>query len=463
VYKTTLLTGLLGLVILPAALAVAPPALPPSPAELTRLLEQLGHRDYRLREQAERELQRQGSIALPVLRQGLVHKDAEVRRRALRLIPGLEHAALVAPKRVSLLINNKPLSVVLDEISKASGYKVMFNGMMAVPAAPVAAGPRIRQTGAREATYTYQFLNTPFWDVIDRICRDANLSLQQSWGDDIVRLSQGSRAPHTGQDGAFRYVAQNFQMYRTVDLSSLDPRGATAPSRSENLTFSFNLFAEPRLPFLGMGEIRLESAYDSERNSMLIKTNPGEMDGQWVMGRFGRRYYGGGGYKQMTMQASVNLQRPSEKATLLKHIKGVVPVTLLVDQKPVVIAEKILSAKGVKKLAGDVEFLIEEVKKLANNQVQIKMTINYKGKSNDYMWMNTLYQRMELLDDKGNKYQNWGTHWGGNGNNHVNLTMTYGHFGPNGAKAANPGRFIYQLWSMRQHDIVFEFKDVPLP
>jgi hypothetical protein len=161
------------------------------------------------------------------------------------------------------------------------------------------------------------------------------------------------------------------------------------------------------------------------------------------------------------MQASVNLYRPSEKATLLKHLRGVVPVTLLVEQKPIVISDKIMSAKGLKKMAGDLEFHIENVQKMPNNQVQLKFTVTNKGKANDYMWMNTLYQRIELLDEKGNKFQNWGSSWGGNGANHVNLTMTYGHMGA--AKAATPARFVYQHWTTRQHDIAFEFRDVPLP
>ncbi len=445
-YKTTLLAGLLGLLVLPAALAVAPPARRPSPEELNRLIEQLGDRDYRLREQAERQLERLGKISLPVLRKALGHKDPEVRKRAMRLIPGLEHAVLVAPKRVTMSITSKPLAAVLEAVSKASGYKVMFNG-------PIAMGG-----AGKEPTYTYHFINTPFWEVMDRICRDANIAVQQGWGDDVIRLYHGAQPPHVGQDGAFRYVAQTFQMYRSVDLGSVHPGPG---ARSESLTFSFNLFSEPRLPFLGMGEIRLEAAYDNDRNSMLIKpTENAEMGGPWG-GRIGRRYYGGGGYKQMFMQASVNLQRPSEKATHLKYIRGVAPVTLLVDQKPLVISDKILSAKGLKKMAGDLEFNIENVQKQANNQVQIKMTITNKGKNDDYMWMNTLFQRIELLDDKGNRYQNWGSNWGGNGNNHVNLTMNYRYNGP--GKAPDPARFVYQMWTTKQHDIAFEFRDVPLP
>jgi hypothetical protein len=450
VFRTTLLAGLLCLLPI-AAQAAGPPPRPLPPAALTRLVEQLGHRDYRLREQAERELYLQGQAVLPLLRKAVGHKDAEVRRRAMRLLPGLEHAALVSPRRVTLSVTNKPLRVVLEELSKASGYKVMLNGMM-MPGGPGAAG---------EDTHSYQFVNTPFWEVVDRICRDSNSVVQQSYGDEIVRLNQGGgHAPHVGRDGAFRYAAASFQMYRNVDLSLINPRGGTAVNRSENLTFSFNLFAEPRLPFLGMGEVRLESAYDSERNSMLIKTNHFDGPGG-PFGGVGRRYYGGGGYKQHHMQVSVNLYRPSEKATMLKLLKGVVPVTLLVEQKPMVLSDKILSAKGTKKKVGDLEFNIENVQKMANNQVQIKFTVANKGNATDYMWMNTLYQRLELQDEKGNKFQNWGSSWGGNNGNSVQMTLTFGHFGA--GKAPTPARLVYQHWVTRQHDVHFEFKGVPLP
>jgi len=175
----------------------------------------------------------------------------------------------------------------------------------------------------------------------------------------------------------------------------------------------------------------------------------------------GRRYYGGG-YKQMYMQASLQLHRVSEKATTIKLIRGVVPVTLLVEQKPVDIVDDFLKGKGKKKQIGDLEFSVEDVKKDPNNQYQVKFTVTNKGNPNDYMWQNTLYQRVELLDAKGNKYQNWGSNWHGGGNNSVTMTLTYnGSNAP--VKPGEPKRFVYQHWVTKQHDISFELKDVPLP
>jgi hypothetical protein len=460
VYRNTLLTGLAAVVLASAAFAAAPPPRPLDQAAIARLIEQLGDRDYRTREMAERRLHSAGLPALPLLRKAMGHRDLEVRRRALRLVPGMENAIMFAPRRVTLLVRDQPIAKVLEHLSKASGYQVVNQSGPIFIAAPVpvaaAAAPAPAAAKApREKTFTYNFVNTPFWDVVDRICRDAGLMVQQSWGDEAIRLYQTSGpAPHVGRSGPFRYVAQNFQLYRNVDLST-SPGGG----RSESLTFSFNLFAEPRLPFMGMGEVRLESAYDNLRNSMLIKTNTEVMD-PWG-GRFwGRRYYGGY-YKQLTMQVSVNLERRSEKANLMKYLKGVVPMTVLTAQKPMVIADKILTAKkGVTKTIGDLEFKVEEVKKVNNNQVSVKFTVNNK-KNNDYTWQNSIYNRVELHDDKGNKFQIWGTSWHSSTGNNVTMTLTYGQ--PGVAKPGSASKFVFVHWETKQFDVEFEFRDVPLP
>jgi hypothetical protein len=437
------------------------------------LIEQLGDRDFRVREEAEKKLIAQGMPALPLLRKAMGHGDPEIRRRVMRLVPGLEHAALVAPKRITMTVKGLTLNTVLQRLSKESGYNI--NHMGGAPPMVVRGGllggliPGLGGGPAppKEPTFSYNFVNEPFWDVLDRICQDANLTLQQGYGDEVIRLYQGSYSPFTGRDGAFRYTAMNMQMYRNIELSAFNPKAGAASARSESLTFNIALFSEPRLPFLGIGEIRLDVAYDSERNSMIPKNvndpNGEMMGGPWGGGfRMGRRYYGGG-YKQMSIQSGFQIERISEKASTIKLIKGVAPVTLLVEQKPVMLTDDIMKAKGKKTTVGELEFNIESVTKKPNDQYEVKFSVTNKGNINDYTWQNTLYQRLELQDAKGAKYQQWGSSWHGGGGNTASLTMTY-----NGAVGAQkkpgpPTKFVYQHWVTKQHDVYFEFKDVPLP
>lgn len=328
----------------------------------------------------------------------------------------------------------------------------MSNGVVFQPAGAAApAGP------VGETAYSFTFVNTPFWEAIEQVCQAAGLAVQQGWGDDMVRLNASAAPPHTGRDGAFRYAASNLQLYRNIDLNNVPPAGG-AVNRTETLTLNFSLFAEPRLAFLGMGEVRLEAAYDSERNSMLpaAATSP-----EMMWGGISRRHYNGG-YKQQHLSVGVQLSRVSEKASDLRLLRGVVPVTLLVETRPIVLAEKVFDAKGKKVNVGDLEFHLENVQKMANNQYQIKFTATNKAGTNDYGWMNTLYQRLELLDDKGNKFPNWGTNWHGGGGNNVTITLSYNANNGN-VKLGQPTRFVYQHWVTRQHDVAFEFRNVPLP
>jgi hypothetical protein len=461
------LAALVLVVLTAAAFAAAPPPRPLGPAELQRLIEQLGDRDYRARDTAERRIVAEGNAALPLLRKAMGHKDPEVRRRALRLVPGLEHAAIVAPKRVTMMMHNQPISAVFAEISKQTGYQIQHqgvNGMMVAGAVARAVGKVAKGKAApaapKEPLFSYTFVNEPFWEVIDRICRDCNLYVQQGYGDEIVRLYQGNHSsPYAGRDGAFRYAATNLYLSRTIDLNN-----PGTPSRNESLTLNLTLFAEPRLPFLNMGEPRIEAAYDSEKNSMIPKNAGGqhdEMNG-WGGMRISRRYYGGG-YKQMSMQVGMNLIRVSEKASSIKLIRGVVPCTLLVDQKPMTLSDDIMKAKGKKQTIGELEFTIEDVQKQPNSQYSVKFSVANKGNPNDYTWQNTLYNRLELMDAKGNKYQNWGSSWHGGGGNSVSMTLTYNGSNANPNKPGDAKKFVYQHWVTKQHDVHFELRDVPLP
>ena len=245
---TPRMIGLLGLALATAtALAVAPPPRPLGTPEVQRLIEQLGDRDYRARERAERQLEAEGQSALPLLRKALGHRDPEVRKRVMRLVPGMEHAAIVAPKRITLIVKDQPLRTILDQLGKQTGYKIHhMGGVAAQPAGGMVARAFpifgvAGRAGPKEPVYSYNFVNEPFWEVIERLCRDCNLQLQQGWGDDSVRLYQGAGyAPHVGSDGAFRFAATGLQMYRNVDLNVINPAGGGTTSRNETLTLTFS-------------------------------------------------------------------------------------------------------------------------------------------------------------------------------------------------------------------------------
>src|SRR5262249_41521351 len=110
-----------------------------------------------------------------------------------------------------------------------------------------------------------------------------------------------------------------------------------------------------------------------------------------------------------------------------------------------------------------VSFVISDVKKVGNNQYQIQFnaTKDTRGGGVDYSWTNSLYQRLELQDARGNKFPSWGSSWGSSGANHVTMTLTYTTVGP--GNPGDPTKFIYQPWVPRGRDGRFESRPLPWP
>lgn len=430
----------------------AAPSLRASPAELVgprpsvpRLVEQLGDADYRQRDLASRLLRELGPDALPELRAAREHAEPEVRRRLDEIVPALEADALLAPKVVTLDVRNRPIAQVFQEITRQTGYKVEVFG-----AAPQQAG-------------TFHFDRVPFWQALEQVAGAGGLVYWPYFGDEAVHLQtqapgQESYAPYVCYDGCFRLVASGFSHSRTVNFATR-PKAPAPLHRTDSLSFSFSICAEPKLPLLGAGEPHLEAAYDNENNSLVPP--PGGGDGQ-VMHHTVMRY--GNGFRVYNQEMQVPLARPSERATRVKLIRGTVPLTVLVSQKPEVVTDQLMSAKGKKFKVGDTSFAVTNVASTPNNQYHLGLTVTNEARDatdNDYTWVNSLHARLEVLDEKGHKYQNFGSSWGGGSGRQVQMEFTYGQ--PGNQKLPPPKTLVFQDWRTMQTQARFTFKDLPLP
>jgi hypothetical protein len=415
----------------------------PAPApSVPRLIEQLADPDFQKRDQASRLLEGLGPDVLPQLRPARDTADPEVRRRLDELIARFETALTLAPKRVTLDVRDKPVRQVFQEVTRQTGYKIEF------------------WTAHEQQPYTFKFDHVPFWEALDQICHASGLVHQPGYADDAVHLQETDKyVPFVCYDGAFRLVAHGFQQNRSIDFTTL-PKAPGGLSRTDSLTFTFDICSEPKLPLLGVGEARLEAAYDDQHNSMLPPR--GGADGVGPAGRVITRY--GNGYRSFQQQLSVALARPSEKATAVKLIKGTLPLTLLVSEKPEVVTDHLMEAKGKKFSAGGASFAVEEVAPAAANQYQVRMSITDETRDaadNDYTWLNSLYNRIEVLDEKGTKYQPFGSNWMNTSPRQVQIQFTYGP--PGNQKLGPPAKLVYRSWSTTQTQVTFAFKDLPLP
>jgi hypothetical protein len=430
--------------VVPSAYADAPPAVPG--AKVSRLIEDLGSRDFHLRDAATMALSRVGVEALPELQKARTSADPEVRRRLDELIPPLARKLALAPKLVTLHMTDRSIKDVLAELTRQTGYKI-------------GAWPDEQPNGKDPQVYTFHLENVPFWQAMDQICEPGGLILQQGYGDDTLRVySQDSYVPFTCYSGAFRVVAQGFTYNRNNQFGQVPRIGGIvqAGQARDNLQFSVMIAVEPRLPMLRAGQMRILEAVDDEHHSMVANNAPQMGD------PFGRRYYYGGSYRSFLHNSQAPLFLASKTAQMVKKVRGVIPVTIVSAQKQIVVTERLLASKGKKFKAGGVTIQVEDVTEMPGKQYQFRISISEesKGGAEDGSLMQSFQQRLQVQDDKGVARQMNVMSISQSGNNHIQFSFM---LMPQAGNVGVPNRLVYVNWETLDHEVPFEFHDLPLP
>ncbi len=410
---------------------------PGQPAGVEQLIAQLGHRDARVREEAGQALEARGSAALPALRQAREHTDPEVRRRIAGLLAVLENAAFLEPKHVRLQLENKPIREIVAELARQTGYRIQLSD-----------GPK----GDQERVHSVNLDRIPFWQALDKVCAEGGLALVNDGGDEgrISLQFSDQLSPFIFHNGLVRFVAHRFEYNRGIELRSVPRNLANLGDRWENLTFQFGIMLEPRTPLLGMAPVQLLEATDDLGNSMLLP--PADTS------RANRPFFHS---REFIQEASTSLVRVSPEARLVKRLRGVVPLTLLVEQKPEFIVDGVTEARNKNFKSAQTELVVQALEKNPQdgNRYSLKFSVRNVGTRSEYNFYDSIRSRFELLDAKGNKYRWSGGSWGGS-DTHVQGNFSFAH---PGGSAGPPTRLIFYDWTALLHRVAFEFKDLPLP
>ena len=181
---TVAILGMGSLLILPL-----PAADTATPAEIKKLVDQLGSSEFEEREEASKKLDAIGVPALELLRKAVTSDDAEVKQRAGDLVAKLEKqaesAAILAPKRVHLVYKDTPLTEALKDFSKKSGYSI---------------GVIDPQNKLKDRTITLDTGEVAFWEAMEQFTQKANL-VDASF-EDLIKLRQAPQ-PMGGAPGLF--------------------------------------------------------------------------------------------------------------------------------------------------------------------------------------------------------------------------------------------------------------------
>jgi hypothetical protein len=421
---------------------------PPDPARKKRI-DDLASDDWRTREKAGRELARLGARALPHLRKALLSTDSpEVQRRLSVLVRKMDRERLVEPKRVTLKVKDKAPKEVFDEIARQTGYRIEFGG-----------GP--------DGKHSFEFENTPFWQAVDAVANAAGLTAIAEYEDDAVRVyNNESSNPYVAYAGPFRLLATNIQSNRNVQLSGISRRGGNSNAH-EYLNLSMQIQSEPKNPMLGVTQPELTEAKDEHGGSLLPPRERNVYYGP---------NYANGNFRGHNTYMSVNLTRGDRAATTIKTLKGRVGVILLAGTVPDVVVADALKAKKKTFVGRTAQIELEGVEEDPNQKGVYKVSFTAKrqgptdpNRNDDYQWSNSLWQRLELTDEKGQRYFCHGpTTQNNNGLGTVQLVVQFGADDrrtgrPNPAKLGKPAKFTLNEWLTVTHEVNFEFKDIPLP
>ncbi len=427
----------------------------PASANVAQLIKDLGSDEYRTREKAGAALIVLGEQALPDMRAALLAtENPEVQRRLAVLVRKLDYERLVAPKRITLSIKNKPIKEILDQIAKQSGYKIDFSG-----------GGRGAGGADGELQHSFEFENTPFWVAIDKVAAAGGCVVFADYGDDNIRVyNQGTINPHVSYAGPFRFLATNINSSKNVQLSGINPRAGGGNNRYESMNLNFQIQSEPKNPMLGVTQAEVISAVDELGGSLMLPKDPNNRS----------NYQNNNSFRGHNSYCNVNLTRLDNKtATTIQSLKIKMGVILLAGTIPEITITDPLKAKGKTFVGRTVEVELSSLTEDPNTkgnyllEVTCKKLGNTNPQNEDYNWANTIWQKFELSDATGNRYQCFGPNKIENNGNTVKLTLPFGVMdrqgNPVAKKLGAPTKLVLTEWLSVTHEVTFEFKNIPLP
>jgi hypothetical protein len=142
-----------------------------------------------------------------------------------------------------------------------------------------------------------------------------------------------------------------------------------------------------------------------------------------------------------------------------------VPLTLLAEQKPLIVTDALLQAKGKKLKVGDATFQIDDVEVTKGNIKQYSFKITYNENTTetryDYSKIQSLQQRLELRDAKGVKIQSYPNFLQFNSATSAQLVLNTP--ATSDKNASVPAQLVYIDWVQLDHEVAFDLKDLPLP
>ena len=296
-------------------------------SELARLSEQLGDRDYRVREAAGKRFADLGADSLPALKAVARTGNLEATERAIDLIAKIErvvaNAKATAGSVVELKAEEQTLGAAFDAIRKQTGYTIGING----------------DQNPRSKKVTPMAGKVEFWIALQRLADEANLEVESAVNQGgPVNLAYNPGAVDSSPLGSVTLRQKQAKTSKPVCTSgafrieAIPVPVANLPQMPANrVPVLLQITPEPRLRWVGTTQTIVTRAEDQDGRKLVwdhialeYQNNQVQFEGRR---RAGKGYYGGpvhaSEYPATPFQAYLKLLAHADgPSTSLKTLEG---------------------------------------------------------------------------------------------------------------------------------------------
>jgi len=341
-----------------------------TPADIDRLINQLGSDSATDRDAAEKKLEDAGAVAIPALRKAAEeNNDPEVRSRAADALAQMKDRGTSDGTLITLHMKDATATDVLSAISKQAQAQITSNGTG-------------RIAGVDNRTLTVDADNKPFWDVMADVCGQLSICPaldvsgrgQLRLGVPMSNQRNWTQSPHQIV-GPFWVSVASVYRARTIDLQG-------PPDIDDQFGVRMIIYPEPKLAVAQVSNLVLKEATDNAGHSLLPKPLPaGAALGNALMMRSVTMSMGGMNLGNRTVESRLNY--PEHAGDKIALLKGEVDVLISGDIQQYVVDDVL----GTQKITNP----------LKNCTVQASVTRN--GNSTTYIATVTC-NREGLSDDQ---------------------------------------------------------------
>jgi hypothetical protein len=390
------------------------------------------------------------------MRRAIAAADPEAARRLGELIPRAEQTVALAPTRVTLHLDNRPVRDAVRDLARCSGYRFDLP-----PDAP-----------QDKHRHSFHMEGVTFWEAVDRLVETGEVGLPGFERDGCMRvLMQESLVPFVYRSGPFRVVANRFYHTREIDFAQLSRELAAHGRRSESLELGLTIECEPKVPILEVGTPEVQAACDDAGRPMTMTRYEG-YDGNLAslvcLANGSNSWRGNGaGEKSYCVDSRISLVQPADRSRTVKTLRGTIPLTLFLKEVPDVVFDDILRGTTRPLTGNKGSVTVEDIAKESEAQIpgyRIALTLNRSltlgGRDNLIGWPG-LYQRVALEDARGRAYRLVTADSETETPNPARISFQF--IKPGDADLGPPARFVCYRWQTFPYRLSFEFRDLPLP